>query len=292
MLVLALTGGIAAGKSYFARALADRGAHIIDYDVLARRAVEPGSPALNQIIETWGRDVLSPTGTLNRQRLAQIVFSSPQDLSLLNAITHPSIGKLARDAEKAAKERNPNGVVIHDIPLLKGSDVEMHAHGIIVIDAREEVRVERMIRERSMSEDDARSRIAKQLPAHELQANADVIVDNTQPKDTDAVVSWLWDHWINPFAKNLACQEKLPYMPASRPDAIKLVANTAHIQRKLHILGISCDLTENDSSVLQPTRPLPTDYKNLLHTAGFVPVGEHFEVANPANHLRIWLNSQ
>ncbi|MFC5370142.1 dephospho-CoA kinase [Arcanobacterium bovis] len=290
--MLALTGGIAAGKSYFARALADRGAQIIDYDVLARRAVEPGSPALNQIIETWGSDVLSPSGTLNRQRLAQIVFSSPHDLSKLNAITHPYIGKLAREAEQATYERNPNGVVVHDIPLLKGSDVEMRAHGIVVIDAREEVRVERMIRERSMSEDDARSRIARQLPAHELHASADVIVDNTQPKDTDAVVSWLWDHWINPFTKNLACQEKLPYAPASRPDAIKLVANTAHIQRKLHNLGISCDLAESNTSILEPVQPLPTDYKIRLHTAGFVPVGEHFEIANPANHLSIWLNSK
>ncbi|PTK34723.1 dephospho-CoA kinase, partial [Staphylococcus hominis] len=135
----------AAGKSHFARAFASCGAQIIDYDVLARRAVEPGSPALDQIIETWGSDALSPNGTLNRQRLAQIVFSSPDDLSKLNAITHPHISKLACEAERVAYERKPNGVVVHDIPLLKGSDIEMRAHGIIVIDAHEETRVARMI---------------------------------------------------------------------------------------------------------------------------------------------------
>src|SRR3712207_5848180 len=117
MLLVGLTGNIASGKSTVSRMLAERGATIIDSDVLARRAVERGTPGYDLIVERWGGDVLAADGHLDRAALRRIVFASPEELSRLNAIVHPEVERMRDELVGEAAERGDQ-VVICDIPLL------------------------------------------------------------------------------------------------------------------------------------------------------------------------------
>src|SRR5919199_6747659 len=117
MLLVGLTGNIASGKSTVARMLAERGATVIDADVLARRAVEAGTPAYAKVVERWGREVLAADGRLDRAALRGIVFSNPAELEQLNAIVHPEVERMREELVAAARARG-DGVVVCDIPLL------------------------------------------------------------------------------------------------------------------------------------------------------------------------------
>src|SRR5919199_6853443 len=117
MLLVGLTGNIASGKSTVARMLVERGATVIDADVLARQAVEVGTPAYNAIVERWGRDVLAPDGHLDRPALRQRVFADPEELEALNEIVHPEVLRLRTQLVGEARRRGDH-VVVADIPLL------------------------------------------------------------------------------------------------------------------------------------------------------------------------------
>ncbi|WP_160149028.1 dephospho-CoA kinase [Arcanobacterium ihumii] len=290
MLVLALTGGIAAGKSYFAKALAHFGAQIIDYDVLARKAVELGSPALEKIAATWGREVLLPNGTLDRAKLAQIVFSSSDDLELLNSITHPRITELAYEAEQAAQKRNPSVVIVHDIPLLRGSDIEKRAQGIVVIAADENVRLERMIRERGMTTDDARLRMSQQLSNVELARHADVVVDNSNVEHSEQILECLWNRWVMPFEKNLSSRSRTHVSSAAlMPVEIRMHPNLSTTLERLERRGFDCKQLADDMIEARNPSGSIQDIRERLARAGFVPSGESFESANPVTRLKLRL---
>lgn len=181
MHLIALTGGIASGKSLVASLLRQRGAVHIDADALAREVVEPGTDALAEIAAEFGEDVILADGSLDRAALGAIVFSDPDRLSRLNAITHPRVRQLTADLIEAAAAADPHAVVVYDVPLL----AESRAQGtprfdrIVVVHADADERVRRMVDNRGMSREEALSRIAAQASDAERLAIADIVLDNT-----------------------------------------------------------------------------------------------------------------
>jgi dephospho-CoA kinase len=173
VITVGLTGGIGSGKSTVAELLASYGAVIIDADVLAREAVAPGTPGLARVIEQFGPEVLAPDGSLDRPRLAALVFADPDRLAALNAIIHPYVRQRSEEITAAA---SPDAVVVQVIPLL----VENGLTGfdeVVVVDASEETQLRRLA-ERGMDQADARARIAAQATRDRRREAADVVIDN------------------------------------------------------------------------------------------------------------------
>lgn len=192
MRIIGLTGNIAAGKSAVAALLAARGAHVIDADLLAREAVAPGSPALAAIVARWGPAMLTSTGALDRAALRQIVFSDSAERAALDAIVHPEVAR-RRDTAVAAAEAMGVELVVCDIPLLFEAGLEDTVDDIILVDAPETVRRERLIRDRGLSTAEADAMMAAQMPSEHKRARADYVIDNTGTRDALAAqVDALW----------------------------------------------------------------------------------------------------
>jgi dephospho-CoA kinase len=190
--LLALTGGIASGKSTIAARFAELGATVVDADVLAREVVEPGEPALEQIRATFGDEVLREDGTLDRAALGRIVFADPERRHLLNGIVHPAVLARSQALFREALERDPAAVVVYDVPLLDARGVAEFDR-VVVADAPAEVRIDRLVRLRRMSEEDARARVAAQLGDEERRALAtDVLDTGGSLESTLAQVDELW----------------------------------------------------------------------------------------------------
>jgi dephospho-CoA kinase len=171
-----LTGGVASGKSTVSAILAELGAVVIDADLLAREVVGPGTEGLAAVVEEFGPDVLAPDGTLDRPRLGAVVFADPERRRALEAIIHPRVRERAAEIEAAA----PDGaVVVHDIPLLAETGQAAGFDAVVVVDVPTDVQVDRMVRVRGMSEEDALARIAAQASRDERLAVATYVVDNT-----------------------------------------------------------------------------------------------------------------
>lgn len=171
-----LTGGIGSGKSTVAGLLEDRGAYIVDADQIARAILEPGTPGLAEVVDTFGPQVLTEEGSLNRQALAGEVFGNEEQLAKLNAITHPKIVARTQEIFAAA----PKGaLVFHDIPLLVELGMQHAYQAVVVVDCPDEIRVSRLV-DRGLAEDDARARIAAQVSREERLAVADFVIDNSQ----------------------------------------------------------------------------------------------------------------
>lgn len=177
MFRVGLTGNIASGKSTVARVWQRLGAPVIDADVLARRAVEPGSPGLRRIAEAFGPGVLGEDGGLDRAAMRGIVFRDPAARARLEAIVHPEVGRL-REEEEARLEAAGKRIVVHDIPLLFEAGLERQFDAVVLVDASEAVRLERLIRDRGLAEDEARRMIDAQMPASEKRGRADYVIEN------------------------------------------------------------------------------------------------------------------
>jgi dephospho-CoA kinase len=191
MLVVGLTGNIASGKSTVARLFAERGATIIDADLLARRVVEPGTPALARIAARW-EGVILPDGTLNRAALRQIVFHDPAQLEELNSIVHPEVGRMRDTLVERARARGDR-IVICDIPLLFERHLTEDFDRIVLVDAPRPLRLERLQRERGLPEDEAMEMIAAQMPAELKRARADFVIDSVGSlTDLDKQVERVW----------------------------------------------------------------------------------------------------
>ncbi|MFE9095074.1 dephospho-CoA kinase [Streptomyces sp. NPDC007264] len=178
MLKVGLTGGIGAGKSEVSRLLVECGAVLIDADRIAREVVAPGTAGLAAVVEAFGEDVLAPDGSLDRPRLGSLVFSDPGKLATLNAIVHPLVGARSRELESAAAE---DAVVVHDVPLLAENGLAPLYDVVVVVDASPATRLDRLVRLRGMTEEDARARMAAQAAREKRLAIADIVIDNDVP---------------------------------------------------------------------------------------------------------------
>ena len=177
MLLVGLTGNIASGKSTVAHLLSERGATIIDSDILARRVVEVDTPAYREIVRRWGAEILASDGTLDRSALRRRVFKDPVQLEELNRLTHPEVVRL-RDRLIADARRRGDRMVVCDIPLLFERHLAGEFERIVLVDAPRPLRLERLVRERGLGETEAMDMIAAQMPAELKRARADFIIDN------------------------------------------------------------------------------------------------------------------
>ncbi len=177
MLLIGLTGNIASGKSTVARLLSERGATIIDADVLARRVVEPGMPAFDVIVRRWGKGVVDVDGSLDRDALRRLVFTNHEELEELNRIVHPEVMAYRDRLVNEARQRGDR-LVVCDIPLLFERGLVDDFDRIVLVDAPRPVRLERLMRERGLSETEAMDMMTAQMPAELKRARADYVIDN------------------------------------------------------------------------------------------------------------------
>jgi dephospho-CoA kinase len=177
MLLVGLTGNIASGKSTVSRMFAERGATIVDSDVLARRAVEPGTAGHAGIAARWGDAVLDRDGRLDRAALRRIVFSDPVERERLNAIVHPEVERM-RETLVAEAARRGDRIVVCDIPLLFEKQLADNFDRVVLVDAPQALRLERLMRERGLGEAEAKDMIAAQMPAELKRPHADIVVEN------------------------------------------------------------------------------------------------------------------
>ncbi len=210
MILIGLTGGIGSGKSSVSAILAAHGAVIIDADAITRELQAPGMPLLAELSARFGESIIASDGSLDRPALAAIAFADPEALADLNKIVHPAVAR-EMDSRMKAADRSPwwtrllpslkkHKVVVLDIPLL-AENPRKGLCGIVVVDIPTDLAVERLVTFRSMSEEDARARIAKQATREQRLAIADIVVNNSGDLDAlrrqvDAV--WRWANTLPP----------------------------------------------------------------------------------------------
>ena len=198
MIVIGLTGGIGSGKSTVSDHLVDRGALLIDADQIVRELQAPGEIVHAKMVGHFGPNILCEDETLNRQAVADIVFADKEALRRLNEIVHPPV---TREIRKRIREQvDTENLLVLDIPLLvegilAGGPPRYIVSGILVVDTPTEIAVRRLVEHRGFSEEDARSRIAAQVPSEKRLALADFVVDNSVPleelrKQVDAAFAW------------------------------------------------------------------------------------------------------
>jgi dephospho-CoA kinase len=175
-----LTGGVASGKSTVSRMFAELGAIVVDSDAIAREVVEPGTPGLAAVVAAFGEEILTEDGRLDRPALGAIVFADEERRKVLEGILHPLIGERSAALVEAA---GPDDLVIHDIPLLVEAGIADSFDAVVVVDAPVELQVERMLRDRGWTREDAESRIAAQAGREDRLAVATYVVDNTGSLD-------------------------------------------------------------------------------------------------------------
>jgi dephospho-CoA kinase len=175
--VFGLTGGIGSGKSTVAALLRERGVPVVDADELAREALAPESPGLQAVIEGFGPDVLLPDGSLDRKRLGALVFSDPEARKKLNGITHPIVRRLSQE-RFAALEAQGVELAGYDVPLLFEVGLDQALRPVVVVAASEATQLERILARGGLSRDEAKARIAAQLPLAEKRARADHVLEN------------------------------------------------------------------------------------------------------------------
>jgi dephospho-CoA kinase len=178
------------------RRLAAHGAVIIDADVAARQVVLPGSPGLARIAEAFGSQVLAPDGTLNRERLGEIVFADPDLRAKLNEIIHPLVRQWMQATEQAAQraaDPAAPGVIVHDVPLLAESRGRGDFDTVVVVDVPPEVQIDRLVSQRGMTPDQAQARIAAQATRQQRLDLADIVIDNSGSLDAlDNAITKVW----------------------------------------------------------------------------------------------------
>jgi dephospho-CoA kinase len=194
VLLVGLTGGIGSGKSTVSALLAAKGAVVVDADAVVRAQQRPGTPVFDAMVERFGPRIVAADGTLDRAAVADMVFADPEALAALNGIVHPAVGaEIARRMEELSAT---DAVVVLDVPLLVETARGYPLAGLIVVDVDPDIAVERLVMQRGMDEEDARSRMSRQASREQRRARADVVIDNRGTLD-DLVrqVDAIWD-WI------------------------------------------------------------------------------------------------
>lgn len=193
MTTIALTGGIASGKSTIAARLRELGAVVIDADEIAREITAPNTPVVARLRERFGDDIVTDSGALDRKTLAAIVFHDDDALRALNDITHPVIREVTNARIDTVLADDPEAIIVHDIPLLAENRSNYDYDEIWVADAPASERVERLIADRGMTREEAQARIDAQVSDEARRMIADVVIDTTQPMaDTLTLVDELY----------------------------------------------------------------------------------------------------
>lgn len=180
MKVIGLTGGIASGKSTVSNYLKELGVIVIDADIVSREIVEKGQPALKEIVENFGKEVLRSDGTLNRKHLGTIVFSDPQKLQVLNKITHKRIIENIEEKIKYYKHRGNVKAIFIDAALLIEMKMYFLTDEIWLITANKEIQLERLMLRDNLSFEEAMNRINSQMSLEKKKEVSDVIIDNSK----------------------------------------------------------------------------------------------------------------
>lgn len=192
MLKVGLTGGIGSGKSAVSAELTTHGAVVIDADAIAREVVEPGTPGLARVVAEFGEQVLTEDGRLNRPKLGELVFADESKLSRLNAIVHPLVGERSGQLMEQALADNAE-IVVYDVPLLVENGLGPLYDVVVVVDAPDELRVERVATNRGMPREQVWARVRSQADRQTRLAAADLVVDNSGSlQDLRDRVSDLW----------------------------------------------------------------------------------------------------
>ncbi|GMA51595.1 dephospho-CoA kinase [Alicyclobacillus contaminans] len=192
-MIVGLTGGIASGKSTVTNMLRGLGAYVVDADVWARRVVEPGTEGLREIVETFGKDMLLPDGTLNRRALGALVFHNEAALQRLSAITHPRVREGMRRETEAYLREHPNMPVVWDVPLLFEGETRRLVDTTILVYVDENLQLARLMQRDGLTEEEARARIRAQMPIDEKRKLADYVVDNRGTlEETREQVAHIW----------------------------------------------------------------------------------------------------
>lgn len=190
MLRAGLTGGIGMGKSEVSRRLDAHGAVLIDADAIAREVVAPGTPGLDRVIETFGVELRKADGSLDRDRLGEIVFADKDKLGQLNSIVHPLVGQRMVELEASA---DADAIVVHDVPLIAENDLAGNYDLVIVVDAPAMLQLDRLTRLRGLSKEQAEARMAAQASREKRLAIADFVIDNSGSlSELDRQVGDLW----------------------------------------------------------------------------------------------------
>ncbi|MHC1578927.1 MAG: dephospho-CoA kinase [Dehalococcoidia bacterium] len=177
MIIVGLTGGLGTGKSMVASFFRELGAYVIDWDELARKVTHPRSKAWKGIVGYFGKDILNDDLTIQRQKLADITFADKEKVTKLNQIVHPDVFQEDERITNEIKKRDPDALIVKDIPLLFEVGYPVFVDKIIVVSTSEQTQLRRL-EERGMSRQDARNRIRAQLPLEEKIKYADFVIDN------------------------------------------------------------------------------------------------------------------
>jgi dephospho-CoA kinase len=193
VLVIGLTGGIGSGKSTVSAMLAAKGAVVVDADAIVRDLQRPGTPVFAATVERFGPGIVAADGTLDRERLADLVFDDPDELADLSAIVHPAVGaEIARRMQELAET---DRVVVLDVPLMVESRNAYPVAGLLVVDVDPEVALRRVVEQRGMRAEDVRARMARQATRQQRLARADRVIDNNGTLDdlsTQVDDAWAW----------------------------------------------------------------------------------------------------
>lgn len=193
-MIIGLTGGIASGKSTVSALLLDKGAQLVDADVIAREVMLPGHPVLAAVVRHFGEDILAADGTLDRAKLGNIVFQNPEARQRLNGLTHPAIRQEIKDRMYRLEEEDPDRLIVVDIPLLYESELDNLFEKVIVVYVPRDIQRARLVERNGLTTEQAESRLNSQMDLEVKRSRADYVIDNSSDlKHTEAQVAALWD---------------------------------------------------------------------------------------------------
>lgn len=302
--MVGLTGGIGAGKTMVADRLAGLGATVIDADVLAREVVGPGTPGLAEIVAAFGSGVLAADRALDRAALGRAVFGDEQARRRLEAIIHPRVR--ARTGELAGAAA-PDAIVVNDVPLLVEVGLAPSYHLVIVVQAAPEVRIDRLVRYRGMTAEEARARISTQASDRQRAAAADVLLDNdATPEDLHRLVDTVWTRRLRPYEENLRLRRPVwphhapvvRYDPTWPAQYARLAARIAYAlgpraTSLAHIGPTSVPGNDAPDTVdIQLTVPDPAAVADDLAAAGFPRAGDSLHgAADPGRPVNLFVTA-
>jgi dephospho-CoA kinase len=276
VLLIGLTGGIGAGTSAVAARLAERGATVVDSDRLAREVVAPGTEGLAEVVAAFGDGVLGPDGALDRPALGARVFGDEAARRRLESVIHPRVRRRTAELVAAAA---PDAIVVNDVPLLVEVGLAPTYHLVIVVDAAEATRVERLVRDRGMAPEQAYARIRAQAGDAERRAAADSLLRNDADlADLHARVDALWHERLAPYEENVRHQRvSCPGASTSPEDYPRIAARVGHV------------LGTDRVSLVGGIVHVESDHAEVLGPAGFPPLpeGRGYGSADPGRPARI-----